>query len=78
MSKWLIVLGLVLALVIPFSQAGASKFYVRVYDCSDNSPIVGAVVTVQVSESSSVTAATNSTVIATFNLLKKPKLNYFG
>jgi len=68
MRKWLIVLGLVLALVIPFSQAGASTFYVRVYDCSDNSPIVGAVVTIQVSESSSITAATNSTGIATFNL----------
>jgi len=66
--KWLIALGLVLALVIPFSQAEAPTFYVRVYDCSDNSPIVGAVVTVQLSESSFVTAATNSSGIAAFNL----------
>jgi len=68
MRKWLTVLGLVLVLVIPFSQAEASTFYVRVYDCTDNSPIVGAVVTIQVPESSSVTAATNSSGIATFNL----------
>jgi len=68
MRKWLIVLSLVLALVIPFSQAQTPTFYVRVYDCSTGEPIVGAVVTVQVSESSFVTAATNSSGIAAFNL----------
>jgi len=68
MRKWLIVLSLVLAFVTPFSQAEASTFYVSVYDCSDNSQIVVAVVTVQVSDSSSVTAATNSSEIASFNL----------
>jgi len=78
MRKWLTVLGLVLALVIPFSQAEASTFYVRVYDCSTGEPIVGTVVTIQVSESSSITAATNSSGITTYNLLKKPKLDYFG